>query len=157
MAMAITLREYLDELGIHYDVVKHTPTNSSMETAAAAHVPGDKLVKSVLLKDDQDYLMAVVPSTYHVQLSDLPSMFSRHAMELVPENEIAAIFTDCEVGAIPPIGNAYAIDMVVDNRLYDCDDLYIEAGDHESLLHINNRDFRKLVSDSPSGSFTRHI
>lgn len=157
MAVAMTLREYLDELGIHYDIVKHAPTNTSMETAAAAHVPGDKLVKSVLLKDDQDYLMAVVPSTYHVQLSDLTSMFHRHTMNLVPEDEIASIFTDCEVGAIPPIGHAYAIDMVVDSKLYDCDDVYIEAGDHECLLHLNNRDFRKLVSNSPSGNFTRHV
>jgi Ala-tRNA(Pro) deacylase len=157
MAMAITLREYLDELKIHYDVVKHAPTNTSMETAAVAHVPGDKLVKSVLLKDDQDYLMAVVPSTYHVQLSDLPTKFNRHTMDLVPEDEIASIFTDCEVGAIPPIGHAYAIDMIVDNKLFNYDDVYIEAGDHVSLLHINNRDFRKLVSNSPIGEFTRHI
>ena len=101
--------------------------------------------------------MAVVPSTYHVQLSDLSSMFHRHTMNLVPEDEIASIFTDCEVGAIPPIGHAYAIDMVVDSKLYDCDDVYIEAGDHECLLHLNNRDFRKLVSKSPSGNFTRHV
>lgn len=156
MAMAITLREYLDELGIKYDIVNHTHTETSMETAAAAHVPGDKLVKSVVLKDDQDYLMAIVPSTYHVQLSDLPSIFSRH-LELVPEDEIAAIFTDCDVGAIPPIGHAYAIDMIVDDKLLKCDDVYLEAGDHENLVHINNRDFRKLVSNSPSGDFTRHI
>jgi len=156
MAMAISLKEYLDELGIHYEIVKHTPTNTSMETAAAAHVPGDKLVKSVLLKDDKKYVMAVIPSTYHVQLSDLPSVFNRH-MQLAREEEISRIFTDCETGAIPPIGHAYSMDMIVDNKLINSDDVYIEAGDHENLVHINNRDFSKLMTHTQLGNFTRHI
>ena len=156
MGMAITLQEYLDELGISYDLVAHTPTDTSLETAQAAHVPGDSLVKSVLLKDEQDYVMAIVPSTYHVQFSDLASKFHRR-LELVPEAELASIFTDCELGAIPPIGHAYAIDMIVDNKLLDRDDLYIEAGDHESLVHIKNDDFKRLVRNSPCSDFTRHI
>jgi len=156
MGMAITLQEYLDALGISYDLVGHSPTDSSLETAQAAHIPGDNLVKSVLLKDEQDYVMAVVPSTYHVQLSDLASKFHRH-LELVPEAELAAIFTDCEIGAIPPIGDAYAIDMIVDNKLLNRDDLYIEAGDHENLVHIKNDDFKQLIKNSPCSDFTRHI
>ena len=156
MAIAITLQEYLEELGISYDVVTHTPTDTSMETAQAAHVPGDNVVKSVLLKDDQDYVMAIVPSTYHVQLSDLASKFHRH-LELVPEAELASIFTDCEIGAIPPIGEAYAIDMIVDNKLLNRDDLYIEAGDHEHLVHIKNDDFRQLMRNSTCSDFTRHV
>lgn len=155
MTMAITLKEYLDELGIHYDLVKHTPTNTSMETAQAAHIPGDKLVKSVLLKDDKNYVMAVIPSTYHVQLTDLPAEFNRD-LKLVAEEEIADIFTDCEVGAMPPVTHRYALDMIVDNALFGQDDVYIEAGDHENLAHITGRDFSKLVAHSHSGNFTRH-
>ena len=156
MAIAITLQEYLEELGISYDLVTHAHTDTSMETAQAAHVPGDNVVKSVLLKDDQDYVMALVPSTYHVQLSDLASRYHRH-LELVPEAELASIFTDCEIGAIPPIGHAYAIDMVVDNKLLECDDVYIEAGDHESLVHLKNDDFKQLIKNSPCSDFTRHV
>lgn len=156
MAIAITLQEYLEELGISYDLVTHAHTDTSMETAQAAHVPGDNVVKSVLLKDDEDYVMALVPSTYHVQLSDLASKFHRH-LELVPEAELASIFTDCEIGAIPPIGHAYAIDMIVDEKLLNCDDLYIEAGDHESLLHLKTDDFKQLIRNSPCSDFTRHV
>jgi Ala-tRNA(Pro) deacylase len=156
MAIAMSLQEYLDDLGISYDVVSHKPTGSSMETAEVARIPGDKLVKSVLLKDDQEYLLAVVPSTYHVQLSDLASRFHRH-LELVPETELASIFTDCETGAIPPIGQAYAIDMVVDDKLLDCEDLYIEAGDHQSLVHLQLEDFLRLIQNSPHADFTRHV
>ena len=156
MAMAITLKDYLDELKINYDLVNHQHTDCSMETAAAAHVPGDQLVKSVILKDEDEYLMAVVPSTYHVQLSDLPSQFNRH-MRLVSEDEIATIFTDCEVGAIPPIGTPYYVDMIVDKKLLDCKELYIEAGDHENLVHLDGYSFRKLVRDAQQGDFTRHV
>jgi len=155
MAMAITLKEYLDGQGIHYDLVSHGPTNTSMETAEAAHIPGDKLVKTVLLKDDNNYVLAVIPSSYHVQLNDLPRMFNRR-MKLVPEAEISKLFTDCEAGAIPPIGHAYGINMIVDNKLINHGDLYIETGDHQSLAHINSRDFSKLVTHTQCGDFTRH-
>jgi len=156
MAIALKLQEYLTELGISYDVVSHSVTGSSMETAQVAHVPGDKLVKSVLLKDDRDYVMAVVPSTYHVQLSDLASRLHRH-LQLVPESELESIFNDCEVGAIPPIGQAYAIDMIVDDKLLECEDLYIEAGDHKNLVHLRLDDFKRLVRNSPHADFTRHV
>ncbi|HEY5603270.1 MAG TPA: YbaK/EbsC family protein [Gammaproteobacteria bacterium] len=156
MAIAMTLKEYLEDLGIQYDVLRHVYTDTSMETAQAAHIPGDKLVKSVLLKDDKDYVMAVVPSTCHVQLSDLTSRYHRR-LQLVSEAELAGIFTDCEIGAIPPIGHAYAIDMIVDNKLLDCDDVYIEAGDHKNLVHLRSDDFKRLISNSKRGDFTRHV
>ena len=89
-------------------------------------------------------------------LRDLASRLHRH-LELVPEAELASIFTDCEVGAIPPIGQAYAIDMIVDNKLLDCEDLYLEAGDHRSLVHLRSDEFKRLIQNAPHASFTRHV
>ena len=90
MAMAITLREYLEETGSHYDVSTHTQTGCSMETAAVAHIPGDQLLKSVILKDDKGYVMAVIPSTYHVKVSELKEKLNRH-LRLVTEDELAEV------------------------------------------------------------------
>lgn len=156
MAIALTLQEYLKKCDIDYDIVEHDPTMNSMDTAGVAHIPGDQLAKSVILKDDQDYLMAVVPSTCHVKLHHLDRELDRN-LGLVDEDELSTIFEDCEVGAIPPIGHAYFIDMIVDKRLMEKGDIYFEAGDHKSLVHMSGDSFKKLIRDSKTSDFTKHI
>jgi len=155
MAIALTLQEYLNENRIDYDVVEHEPTLRSIETAEAAHISADNLAKSVVLKDDLDYLMAVVPSTYHVKIEELDRELGGH-FNLVSESELESIFTDCAPGAIPPFGQAYFIDVIVDKKLMDNRDIYFEAGDHTRLLHISGESFMKLVSNSRHSEFTRH-
>ncbi len=156
MAIAYTLQEYLNDNNVDYDVVEHAPTVRSMETAQAAHIPGNQLAKSVVLKDDLDYLMAVIPSTYRVILNDLDREFGGH-FNLVNEDELENIFTDCEPGAIPPIGQAYFIDTVIDKKLIDNPDIYFEAGDHASLIHISGESFKKLVRNARCSEFTSRI
>lgn len=156
MAIALTLQECLKEHDIDYDVVEHDPTMSSIDAAEAAQIPGDQLAKSVILKDDQDYLMAVLPSTCHVKLHDLDRELDRN-LGLVDEDELSTIFEDCEIGAIPPIGQAYFIDVIVDKKLMDKGDIYFEAGDHKSLVHMSGDSFKALIRDSKTSDFTKPI
>jgi Ala-tRNA(Pro) deacylase len=156
MAIAITLQEYLRGAGIDYDLVPHPETKTSMETAAAAHVPGNQLAKSVVLEDDKGYMLAVVPSSHRVQLGRLHKQLNR-SLGLATEPELEELFPDCEVGAVPVLGAAYGIETVVDDSLEGCSDIYFEAGDHARLVHISGDDFRRLTQDIPHGRFSRRI
>ncbi len=156
MAIALTLKQYLEHCNIDYDVVRHKPTSNSMDTAAVAHVPGDRLIKSVILKDDTGFLMAVLPSTYHVKLGALDRQLRRH-LGLVTEDELGELFSDCELGAIPPVGNAYHVDTIIDKRVMDHSDIYFEAGDHTQLIRMNSESFKRLMVDATQGEFTQHI
>lgn len=155
MGMSNTLRRYLDDKQAQFDMMSHSHTHCSMETAAAAHVPGDHLAKSVILKDETGYLMAVLPSTRHVAVDDLNRAMGRH-FRLADESEIRNLFQDCEVGAIPPLGPAYGIRTVMDKCLIDADEVYFEAGNHEDLIHTDMDTFLELMSDADCASFTRH-
>ncbi|HHI92713.1 MAG TPA: YbaK/EbsC family protein [Gammaproteobacteria bacterium] len=156
MAVAATLREYLNRWGVEYELVPHTHTSSSLETAEAAHVPGDKLAKCVMTEDYRGYLMVVVPASHEVEFSRLDEQLDRR-LELATEEELADIFVDCELGAIPPLGEAYGIDVAVDSRLAACDDVYFEAGDHAELLHLRGEDFRDLMAGAEHGNYSRHL
>ena len=68
MAIAMTLKDYLEDSGVSYDVISHNYTTSSMSTAEATHISGEQLIKSIILEDEDGYIMAVVPSTHHVEL-----------------------------------------------------------------------------------------
>lgn len=147
MAIAHTLQKYLAENGISYDILTHSHTASSMNSAASAHIPGKNLAKSVILEDDYGYLMAVIPATEHVIVRKVNHVLDRH-MGMAKESDLKLLFSDCELGAIPAIGEAYEMETIVDDKLADCSDIYLEAGDHEELIHMKGSTFRQLMKDS---------
>jgi len=155
MAIAMTLKDYLDYQDIRYDVLAHEKTRTSTETASVAHVPGDQLAKTVILEDDLGYVMVVVPATHQVELSAVDDQLSRR-LTLAQEVELPRLFTDCDLGAIPPVGDAYGIETMVDDSLAEQADIYFEGGDHELLVHVSNEQFDMLMVDALHGHFSQH-
>lgn len=155
MAIAIKLKDYLDSEAVDYDLIDHPYSVTSMKTAFEAHVPGDDIAKAVVLHDGEGYLMAVVPATHHVQLGKLRKKYKRD-MSLALEKDLHKLFSDCSVGAIPPIGKAYGMDVIIDDQLSDRQDIYFEAGDHTDLIHLTGKDFRALMGDEPHGEISKH-
>lgn len=155
MAIAMTLKRYLDEHGADYEVVTHPRCFTSMQTAQAAHVPGENMAKCVMVGDGRNLLMTVVPATHKVALNRLPRMKNGRA-RLASEPEFTPLFADCEAGAMPVCGKAYGIPTVWDDALADCEDVYFEAGSHEELIHMSGPAFRQMMSDIPHGIFSRH-
>ena len=156
MAISITLLEYLEWKGVDYEIVEHPRTHSSMQTAEVAHVPGDSLAKGVVLEDERGYLMAVLPATHRIQLGRLHHKYNRQ-LGLATEDEIAGLFNDCDTGAIPPVGDAYGFDVVIDDSLTDSEEIFFEAGDHTDLVHVSGADFRELMSNADHDRFSRHV
>ena len=155
MAIAITLKKYLEDSGIEYELIKHDYAATSMHSADKAHISGENIAKAVILYDGEDYIVAVVPATHQVQLGKLHKQFDRY-MSLASESELHELFDDCSVGAIPPLGNAYGMDVMIDNHLDNCDDVYFEAGDHTDLVHVSGFDFRNLMTHAYHGEISRH-
>jgi Ala-tRNA(Pro) deacylase len=155
MAIAPTFQRYLDQK-VSYDVIAHEPTMSSMRTAQACHVLGDCLAKGVLLRDDSGYMLAVLPATHCVRMHDLRLQFGKD-VELASEGEIDELFQDCAHGAVPPIGECYGLDTIVDDAINGQGDVYLEAGDHTTLVHLSQAQFAKLTADARHGRFSVHI
>lgn len=157
MSIAPTVRKYLDQQQVPFEVVTHSHTGSSLRTADHAHIPAARLAKAVLLEEDREqrhFLMAIVPATHRVQLGELSRRVGR-PVHLATEEAAAWLFRDCEAGAIPPVGPAYGVDTLWEDCLLDHPDLYFEAGDHEHLVHLKSDDFARLLRDCPHGMFSR--
>jgi Ala-tRNA(Pro) deacylase len=146
MSIAAKVQTCLAAAGVQYDIVEHPRTSNSTHTAQAAHVPGARLAKSVLLEDGDKYLMAVVPATHSVDIGALYRRFGRE-IGLAAEEDVARLFADCEAGAVPPLGQLYGIETVLDEAFVDAEDVYFEGGDHCALVHVNGSDFLKLMGE----------
>ncbi|MET0027998.1 MAG: YbaK/EbsC family protein [Candidatus Thiodiazotropha sp.] len=156
MAIAITLEEYLHNHHSQFEVIEHLRTDSALRTAEAVHIPGDQMVKSVLLGDDQSYLLAVIPATHSVRLQDLARLTGRR-LSFINENELGQAFADCELGALPPVGTPYGIETLVEARLFQQKELYFESGDHCKLIHMSGEAFKALEDESQIGVFSQHL
>ena len=156
MAIAPTLKRYLEQHAADYELVAHPHTESSMVTAAAAHVPGDQLAKAVIVKDDETYLMVVVPSDYHVHLGRLHQHLGRE-VGLATEQELVRLFPDCDEGAAPPLGAAYDLPTLVDTSLLEQQQVYFESGDHESLVKLAGEQFRALLAGAERVNVGQHV
>ncbi len=151
MSIAPKLQQYLDEAHADYDLVEHQPTKSSLETAKASSVPAEQLAKAVLLDTEDDYLLAVLPSDRRVELSELRSELGRKP-RLASEDEIKSLFSDCDVGAVPPAG--YGLQVTVDDAIEQQPDVYFEAGDHKSLVHMDGAEFSRVMRGARHGQFS---
>jgi len=153
MAIAPTLQKYLDQ-HVTYDIVQHEPTMSSTHTAQACHISGKRLAKAVVLRrNGGDYFLAVLPASRHVDLSDLTAQLGEE-VDLAPEGEINRLFGDCAYGAVPPVGDCYGLDWMVDDSIDDKGDVYLEAGDHATLIRLSYPQFAKLAADAGHGRFS---
>lgn len=154
MAIAPTLAKFLEAKNVAYDVLAHDPTQDSLHTAHASHIPGDCLAKAVLLRDEQGYALAILPASHRLRLSDLKRQFGDD-VELASEREIAELFADCACGAVPAIGECYGLDVVVDDDIDAQPEIYFEAGDHATLVHMSHAEFAGLTWMAQHGSFSR--
>lgn len=154
MTIAKRLKEHLDAEAVAYETVPHPQTATSSETAEAAHVPGDRLAKSVVLHDEKDLLVAVVPSTHRVDLSALHELLDRE-LGLASEAEVGELFEDCDRGAAPPVGAAYGVPVVLDQSLLGQERVWFEGGDHRTVVQVSGSDFDRLMRTARLGSFGR--
>ncbi len=158
MAIAPTFQRYLTAENIKYDVILHEPTMSSMRTAEACRISEDCLAKGVVLRRDRDggYLLAVLPASHHVQLSDLRNEFGED-IEMAEEAEVDRLFWDCAHGAVPPVGRCYGMPVIVDDSIDAQPEIYMEAGDHKTLLHVGHAQFAHMTADARHGRFSERL
>lgn len=155
MAMAETIKSYMLKHKIDYELVAHPKTSTTRESAEAVHIPEDHIAKAVIVKDIQSYAMVVIPGHHWLKLKLMTEELGRE-FELAEETEINKLFSDCQSGAIPPLGPAYKMETFMDQRLLTLANVFFEAGDHEHLVHLSGEAFRTLLKGVRHGYFSHN-
>jgi Ala-tRNA(Pro) deacylase len=139
------LKEFLDSHHVKYVTIHHSPAFTAQEIAASAHVPGKELAKTVMVKADGKMAMAVLPASFRVDLEQLRQSIGASVVELAGEREFKDLFPACEVGAMPPFGNLYGMEVFVAEILTEDEEIAFNAGSHTELLRLKYADFAGLV------------
>lgn len=139
------LKEFLDRVGVKYTAVPHSPAYSTQKVAESAHIPGKQLAKTVIVKLDGEMAMAVLPANQKVIMQDLRDMTGSDNVKFATEAEFEKCFPDCEIGAMPPFGNLYGLEVFVAESLVGNDEIAFTAGSHSEVIRMAYADFDRLV------------
>ena len=153
MTIATSVKDMLNARHIPYEVLEHPKTANTPEAALSAHVPDDHIAKGVLMKDSDGYVLAVIAGDQWLDRKRMSEEFGRD-LQMASEDEIGGVFNDCELGAIPPLGGAYGIEMMLDEDLVSLARVYFEAGDHEHLIKLEAKHFHELMRGVRHGHIT---
>ena len=139
------LKELLESNEIPFQSIPHAVSYDAQRTAEAAHVRGQEFAKAVIVRADGRLCMAVLPATDHVDLNLLRSGLGAQEVVLADQNEIQEAFPDCDVGAMPPFGELYGIEVFVSPRLREDERITFKSGSHDEAVAMRYSDYERLV------------
>lgn len=139
------LKEFLDQNRVKYVLIKHSPAFTAQEVAASAHISGRAMAKVVMIELDGNLAMAVLPANRKVVLQDLREVTGSDDVEFASEEMFRDRFPDCELGAMPPFGNLYGMEVFVALALVSNIEIAFNAGSHEEIIKLAYADFERLV------------
>lgn len=134
------IKNYLDEHGVPFRASDHPYEVTAQRTAQQAHVSGRRFGKTVVLKQEGRYLLAVVPATKTVDLVALRDILGP-GITLASEEETLALFPSCEAGAMPPLGGLYGLPVIADASLELQPTITFNAGTHTDVIELRWQDF----------------
>jgi Ala-tRNA(Pro) deacylase len=139
------LKEFLDREKVKYVTIVHSAAFTAQEVAAAAHVSGKDLAKTVILHLDGRIAMAVLPANRKIVMEDLRAVSGATKVSFATEEEFQKLFPDCDIGAMPPFGNLYGMEVFVAEALAADEHIAFNAGSHTELIKLAYQDFARLV------------
>jgi Ala-tRNA(Pro) deacylase len=145
MALPVRVAKVLQQERMPFLTFKHPPAYTAQEQAAVSHVPGMRSVKVVICIADGQPLQAVLPAHYSLDFESLRVLAGAAVLRLAREDEIAALYPDAEVGAMPPFGTIYGHRVFVERCFVGEPELVFSAGTHTDSVCMHYFDFAEIV------------
>jgi Ala-tRNA(Pro) deacylase len=145
MAIPQRIRDFLESQNVPYEELHHSQAFTAQEVAHSLHVSGKRCVKAVVAEKDREIVLVVMPASHRLNFQELKSVLRAHQLEMLVESELVGLFPDCDLGAIPPFGNLYGIDVWVDRAVASTEKIVFCAGTHEDCIRMRYSDFAKLT------------
>lgn len=153
MATPIWIRRMLEARGIAFEELEHPEAFTSQEVAHQEHTSGHRVAKVVVAMVDDNPFELILPASRHVDLERVRMVLGAQKVRLASEEEMARFFTDCEVGAVPPLRHWEGVGVLMDRSLTIAGDILFQAGTHRDAVRLNFRDWYEMVKPQV-GSFS---
>jgi len=146
MSISEKLVGFLKENKISYEVITHPEAFTAQQVAHAIHQSGKVLAKTVVVLADGKHMMVVVPAHHRVTIDAVKSTIGAKEVQIVQEEVLRKLFPDCDLGAMPPLGNMYGLEVIVSKALEGNVDIIFNACTHTDCVKMHYADFVRVVA-----------
>jgi Ala-tRNA(Pro) deacylase len=147
------IREALKECGQIYQETHHPAAYTAQDVAREEHVSGHQVAKVVVVMVDGKPVELVLPASRKVLLESVRKLLGARTARLATEAEIKEIFSDCEVGALPPLRHGEDVPILMDRTMKAPGGILFQAGTHRDAIRMGFRDWFHMVKPREA-SFT---
>jgi Ala-tRNA(Pro) deacylase len=145
MALSEKLRVFLEENRAEYTHTVHPLAYTAREVASAERLPAREVAKTVVVFGDDGFHMMVLPANRVVDFQEVRVTLGLSHASMATEEELSRLFPDCELGAMPPMGNLYGMPVYLDSSLAGEPTIAFNGGTHGDEVHMRTADYRALV------------
>ena len=149
----MNIADFLQDQNVEFELSPHRDTYDAQRMAATIHVSGREVAKTVLLRVDESYVVAVLPANKAIDFDQAAGLLGARKVELATEIEISEHCPDCEIGALPPFGSQYGMKTLVDESLAEDEEIVFEGNTHHEAFRVSYEDFHRL-EEPLVGKFT---
>lgn len=146
MATATWIRDELEQRGVAYEERHHPEVFTAQSVAQCEHVSGHRMAKVVIVMADGRPVELVLPASRRVMIDWVRELLGAKEVRLASEAEMERYFSDCELGAIPPMRHWRDVDVLMDGSLRVDGDIFFQAGTHCDTICMNFDDWFMMVN-----------
>ena len=144
MAIAKPLEKYLKAAKVKYKVIPHKTVFTVYDLAQTLKLKMDQVVKSLLVKVDQKYMLVVMPAHYRLDFAKLKKVLKAKKVDIAKEKDMQTKF-NVKPGAMTPFGPVHKVEVVADKSLGKIKEALFSAGSFTDSVNMKLKDYLKLV------------
>ena len=139
-------QEFIDKENIKIKIIESREKTHTAQQAAEVHnVPIGNIVKSILVKIDNEFILFLVPGDKRIDLEEKKKLFNTNECRIANANEVKEV-TDYSIGGVPPFGHKEKIKTYIEEGFDRNKSLLAAAGSPNSMFKISFRKLEKIIS-----------
>jgi prolyl-tRNA editing enzyme YbaK/EbsC (Cys-tRNA(Pro) deacylase) len=144
--------ELLDKNKIKYDIIEHAAVFTSEEAAKARGTELKQGVKALVCKSGKEFVQLCVPGNKEIDLSKAAKEIGKK-IETATAAEVTEVI-HCPIGAVPPFGNLFGINVYIDEDVLKNEYVAFNAGLHTKSIKMKAADLF-TVTNAKKGKFSK--
>ena len=144
MAIAKPLEKFLKGKKVKYEVIPHKTVFTVYDLAQTLKLKLDQVVKSLLIKVDQKYVLVVMPAHYRLDFIKLKKLLKAKKVDIAREKDMQTKF-NVKPGSMTPFGPVHKVEVVADKSLGKLKEALFSAGSFTDSVRLKTKDYLQTV------------
>ena len=126
-------------------IILENSARTAQDAAAALDCNVGAIVKSLLFKTDDSFILCLVAGDKRCSLNKLKKIKAKKDVSMASPEDVK-VQTGYTIGGVSPIGHLKKIEIIIDNSLERFNELFAAAGHPNCVFKINFKDIQKITN-----------